>query len=138
MEETFLSSGELARRAGVNVQTLRYYERRGLLARPPRSPAGYRRYPASALRVLRFIKGAQALGFTLEEIEELLALRVDRNTTCREVRARAEAKLADIEAKLASLGQMRRALQRLADSCRGRGPATHCPILEALEAEEGH
>ena len=74
--------GELARRSGVNLETVRYYERRGLLPKPPRTPAGYRAFPAASVRRVRFIRQAQALGFTLAEIKELLALRVDPDTTC--------------------------------------------------------
>src|SRR5439155_12378390 len=95
-----LSTGVVASRGGVNLETIRYYERRGLLPKPPRTPAGYRTFDAAALRRLRFIKQAQALGFSLKEIKELLALRVDPRTSCADVRRRAEAKIADVEAKL--------------------------------------
>lgn len=132
LEADTILAGELARRAGVNLETLRYYERRGLLPKPPRTPAGYRSFPAGSVGRVRFIKHAQALGFTLAEIKELLALRVDPDTTCADVRQRAEAKVLDIEQRIASLRAMKTALMRLAASCSARGPASECSILESL------
>src|SRR2546425_11753674 len=95
-EMNSLRTAELARRGGVNLETIRYYERRGLLPKPPRTPTGYRTFDAEAVRRLRFIKQAQALGFSLKEVRELLALRIKAGTSCGEVRRRAEAKIADI------------------------------------------
>jgi MerR family mercuric resistance operon transcriptional regulator len=118
----------------VNVETVRYYERRGLIEQPPRPQSGFRRYAPETIARLRFIKRAQELGFSLEEIGELLALRVDPETTCAEVKERAEAKIADVEEKLQDLQKMKRALERLAESCTGSGPVSECPILEVLEA----
>ena len=129
----FFTTGEVASRGGVNLETIRYYERRGLLPKPPRTPAGYRTFDAAALRRLRFIKQAQALGFSLKEIKELLALRVDPRTSCADVRRRAEAKIADVETKLRVLRTMKRALVQLTAACAGRGPVSACPILETLE-----
>jgi len=129
----FFTTGEVASRGGVNLETIRYYERRGLLPKPPRTPAGYRTFDAAALRRLRFIKQAQALGFSLKEIKELLALRVDPRTSCADVRRRAEAKIADVEAKLRVLRTMKRALVQLTAACAGRGPVSACPILETLQ-----
>ena len=128
-----LRLGELASQGGVNLETVRYYERRGLLPKPPRTAAGYRTFDAAAVRRLRFIKQAQALGFSLKEIRELLALRVDPRASCADVRRRAEAKIADIDAKLRALRAMKRALVRLTAACAGRGPVSACPILESLE-----
>jgi DNA-binding transcriptional MerR regulator len=105
-----LRSGELAERAGVNVQTLRYYERRGLLAAPPRRPSGQREYDPASVRLLRTIKAAQRLGFTLAEIEELLALSEHRRGT-GELRRRARAKLVEIDARIDQLTRVREALQ---------------------------
>ena len=133
---TTLSIGELARRSGVNLETVRYYERRRLLPKPARSASGYRMFPPELVRRIRFIKHAQALGFTLGEIKELLSLRVDPGTTCAEVRARAKAKTADIEHKIRALEAMRNVLDRLAARCSGRGPASECPILESLDEED--
>ncbi len=124
--------GQVARRAGVNVETLRYYERRGLLRQPPRRPSGYREYTSEdALRV-GFIKRAQKLGFTLREIEQLLRLRDDRRASCDVVRSAAQAKVEDIDQKIASLKAMRRALETLVSSCESNRSARECPILEAL------
>src|SRR6266581_4304729 len=99
-------TSEVAKQGGVNLETIRYYERRGLLPKPPRTPAGYRTFDAAALRRLRFIKQAQALGFSLKEIKELLALRLDPRASCADVRRRAEAKIADIDEKLRALRAM--------------------------------
>jgi DNA-binding transcriptional MerR regulator len=110
-----LRTGELAERAGVNVQTLRYYERRGLLAAPTRRPSGQREYGEEAVRLLRTIKAVQRLGFTLAEIEELLDLSEHRRGT-RELRRRAEAKVAEIDAKIGQLQQVRQALVAVLDA----------------------
>lgn len=135
--EASLRIGELARAARVGVETVRYYERRGLIAQPPRPRSGYRRYPPEAVRRLKFIRRAQALGFTLEEIRDLLALRVDASRSCAEVRGLAQAKLGDLDAKMHELSKMRTALERLARRCRGRGPTSECPILDVLDEEDG-
>ena len=131
-----LKTGEVAKKGGVNLETIRYYERRGLLPRPPRTPAGYRTFGTDAVRRLRFVKRAQELGFSLKEVKELLALRVDARTSCAAVRKRAEAKIADIDQKLRALRVMKRALVRLTAACVGRGPVSACPILESLDHEE--
>src|SRR5881397_988317 len=130
-----LRTGELAIQGGVNLETIRYYERRGLLPKPPRTRVGYRNFDAEAVRRLRFIKQAQALGFSLKEVRELLALRLDPRSSCADVRRRAEAKIADIEQKLRALRAMKRALVRLTAACVGRGPVSTCPILESLDHE---
>lgn len=131
-----LTIGQLAGAATVHVETLRYYERRGLLARPPRSISNYRLYPPDSVRRVRFIRHAQALGFSLKEIKELLALRAAPKSVCADVRTRATAKIADIEAKMRSLKAMRGALLTLVAECSGQGPATSCPILDALNSEK--
>lgn len=133
MGRSTMMIGELARRAGVNVQTVRYYERRGLLPRPQRTPSGYREYSDETADRLRFIRRAQELGFTLTEIEELLVLRLDPHTTAATVKARAEAKIADLDRRIQDLEHIRHALTHLAGQCRGgRGPVGECPLLEAL------
>jgi Hg(II)-responsive transcriptional regulator len=129
---TGLSIGQLARRADVNVDTLRYYERRALLPSPPRTAAGYRAYAPDAVRRVRFIKRAQRLGFTLDEIGDLLALRVTPGASCEAVEAKARETVARIDTKMMELEQMRSALSSLAATCRGRS-ADPCPILQALE-----
>src|SRR5206468_8087565 len=115
MSDQRLRSGELAERAGVNVQTLRYYERRGLLAAPTRRPSGQREYGEEAVRLLRTIKAVQRLGFTLAEIEELLDLSEHRRST-RELHRRAEAKVAEIDAKIGQLQQVRQVLAAVLDA----------------------
>ncbi|HSE27111.1 MAG TPA: heavy metal-responsive transcriptional regulator [Gemmatimonadales bacterium] len=133
-----MTIGQLAREAGVNIQTVRYYERRRLLPAPARRVSGYRDYDAGALARLRFIRRAQELGFTLAEIAELLALRLDPRTTAADVKARANRKIADVDRKLRDLEQIRDALTHLAGSCRGgRGPTGECPLVEALGPLEG-
>ena len=131
-----LTIGQVARRAEVGVETVRFYEQQGLLEEPARRESGYRQYPEDVVARLRFIKRAKELGFTLKEIRELLALRVEPGTTCAEVKQRAEAKIADIEAKLDSLRRMKQALVKLTKACGGRGTASDCPILDALDGEE--
>jgi MerR family copper efflux transcriptional regulator len=132
-----LTIGRLAREVGVNLETVRFYERRGLLPRPPRSASGYRLFPVDAKRRLKFIKRAQELGFSLSEIRGLLALRVSRRTTSAEIRKRTEAKISDIEGKIKSLDSMRKSLLKLVRSCGGCAPASECPILESLDREDG-
>lgn len=128
-----MTSGQLAKAAHVNTETLRYYERRGLIPEPPRRESGYRTYPEESVERLNFIKGAQGLGFTLEEIKDLLELRVDESASSGEVRRRAQTKVAQIDEKIRKLQQMRDALDHLIEQCRGEGPTSECPILEAME-----
>ncbi|HEX3590635.1 MAG TPA: MerR family transcriptional regulator [Pseudonocardiaceae bacterium] len=111
-----MRSGEVAEAAGVNVQTLRYYERRGLLAEPQRSPGGHRLYPAEAVTMVRVIRAAQRLGFTLGEIAELLALGTHRHSRTVGLRQRAATKRADIDAKIADLTVIRQALTDAIDA----------------------
>ena len=124
MSET-LRTGEVAAKAGVNVQTLRYYERRGLLQEPQRRSSGYREYPPDAVQLIRFIKRAQELGFTLVEIEELLRLRSDQEAACSEGKSTAEAKIDDIEQKIRHLRAMKCALEVLVASCASEGSTRH-------------
>lgn len=130
-----LRTGELAKLAGVNLETIRFYERTGLLPKPARSESGYRSFSPGEVRRIQFIKRAQELGFSLGEIRELLALRVQPGASCADVRRRAEAKMSDIDQKIRTLRTIRRALARLASSCGGRGPIGECPILDALEGK---
>ncbi|WP_428937761.1 MerR family transcriptional regulator [Fontivita pretiosa] len=133
---TGLSTSELAKRAGINLASIRFYERQGLLPKPPRTPSGYRMFPPDSARRVRFIKRAQELGFTLKEIKQLLALRLDPDTSCADVRRRAEAKLADIDQKIRDLKRMKATLARLAAVCPGQGATSDCPILESLDTDE--
>jgi len=128
-----LTIGKVARRAGVGVETIRFYEREKLLPEPARDPSsGYRRYSESVISRLRFIARAKRLGFSLRETRELLDLRAGP-ATCRTVRARADEKLTDIRARIADLRRIEQALLALADACPGDGGLDDCPILGALE-----
>ena len=128
-----LTIGKLAGAAGVNVETIRYYQRRGLLDEPTKPLAGHRRYSSQMSKRVRFIKRAQALGFTLSEIGGLLQL--EKATSCAETRALAIGKLALIEEKMADLAIMRQALGDLVRQCDIGGENTACPIIEALAQE---
>lgn len=128
-----LKIGEVARRTGVSVETVRYYEREGILAPPARRPSGYRAYPEEAVRRVRFAKRAQQLGFSLKAIDELLALRHDpKGRACR-VKRSAAALVAEIDERIATLARMRDALAALEEACDGRGSASRCSILDALD-----
>src|SRR5260370_25014646 len=125
-----LTIGQVARRTGVGIETMRFYEREGLLNRPARSPSsGYRLHEEEVIARLQFIQRAKELGFTLNEIKELLSLRLDPGTSCEDVQARAEVKIADIEAKIETLQRMRTALLRLTRACCETGGGAECPIL---------
>jgi Hg(II)-responsive transcriptional regulator len=136
-DEASLTIGELAQAAGVGRETVRFYERKGLIADPPRTASGYRQYPHDSVARLRFIRRAKGLGFTLEEIADFLALRVDEAAACGTVEARARQKLEGIAQKLAELRRMKRALDRLVQACATREPTGDCPILEELEERRG-
>jgi DNA-binding transcriptional MerR regulator len=129
-----LGIGQLAKRGGVGIDTVRYYERNGLLAPRARLVSGYRRYGELELARLRYIRRAQALGFTLKEIKELLALSAQRDVG--RVKRSAQAKLSDVETRIASLTRMRDGLAKLIEACPGHGRAADCPILRALTDDE--
>ncbi len=129
------SIGELAKQANVHVETLRYYERRGLIPKPHRTVSNYRVYSSENLRRVKFIKQAQELGFSLNEIKKLLALRATPRARCADVRKYAAHKIEDIDGKIRSLTRMRKTLEKLIAECSGDGPATQCPILESLDSE---
>jgi MerR family mercuric resistance operon transcriptional regulator len=131
-----LTIGKVARGAGLAIDTVRYYEREGLLEEPARTASGYRHYRPDAVARLRFIRQAKDLGFTLSEIRELLTLKVAPGKSCADVRARAQGKIADVEQRIAQLDRMKRALVKLAAACSGRGPTSECPILDALETRD--
>ena len=134
---TELKIGQLAKEVGVNIETIRYYERLNLLGPTSRMPSGYRLYNGDAQRRLRFIKNAQALGFTLREIAELLNLRVSSQARCGDVQRKAKEKLQCVEVKAQALQALARALERLIRTCRAGQPTDHCPILKSLEKERG-
>jgi MerR family mercuric resistance operon transcriptional regulator len=127
-----LTTAALAKEGGVNVETIRYYERHGLLPKPPRTPSGYRKFSGDAVARLRFIRRAQELGFSLKEIKDLLAIRLKPGSSCADVRRKAESKLADVDEKIRQLHDIREALLKMTKTCIGSGPVTNCSILEAL------
>jgi DNA-binding transcriptional MerR regulator len=127
-----LSTGDVAERAGVNIHTVRYYEQRGLLPAPPRTPAGYRRYGQEHVAHIRFIKRAQDLGFTLEEIRELLDLRAVPDAGA-DVRAKTEEKVQEIDGKIHDLQRIRAKLVELAGACEKHGSQESCLVLHSLE-----
>ena len=129
----YLTIGKVAERAGVNLQTVFYYERRRMLSHARRTESGYRLYKPEAVQVIRFIKNAQALGFSLDEVSRLLRLRVGRKTQCRPVRRQAETRLEIVQEKIAGLRAIEKALKRLIRTCSVRGTTDSCPILESLE-----
>ena len=132
-----LTVGQLAKRSRVNLETIRYYEKQGLLPKPPRLQSGYRAFPIESVKHIRFIKQAQELGFSLKEVKELLALRINPNSTGADVRKRAEAKLADIESKMKTLKTIKKELTELMASCNGKSSIENCPIMKSLNSERG-
>ena len=127
--------GSVAEAAGVEVSTVRYYERRGLLAEPPRAASGYRQYDEVVIDRIRFVRRAQDLGFTLEETEELLALRIEDPSSCRVVEEATRAKLRSVEAKIRELERLRGVLTRLVGACEAKETTEECPVLGMLEEE---
>ncbi len=132
MDRPLMSSGELARTAGVNVETLRFYERRGLLPKPGRTVSGHRRYGAETLERIQLIKRAQALGFSLPEIAALLDAMNDPRATCEDVCATVQVKLDHMDRLLAKLRVQRRRLLILRDACPHVLPFRECPVMEEL------
>ncbi|MDT8369732.1 MAG: heavy metal-responsive transcriptional regulator [Longimicrobiales bacterium] len=128
--------GELADAAGVGVETLRFYEREGLLPEPARSDAGYRLYDTGAVRRVLFIRKAKDLGFTLAETRDLLELRVSDTSACDDVAERARRKIATVEGRIRELDRIRRVLHDLVGACAERVETSDCSILEMLEDHE--
>lgn len=128
-----MTIGTAAGVAGVNVSTVRYYERRGMIEEPPRTASGYRQYDDAVVDRLRFIRQAQELGFTLDEIQDLLELRVERPGACPAVAEATEAKLQNVESRIHRLERLRDVLTRLVASCESREASGACPVLEMLE-----
>jgi Hg(II)-responsive transcriptional regulator len=129
-----LKIGEVARQAQVGVETIRYYERQGLLDPPQRRASGYRQYDESVVSRLQFIRRAKTLGFTLVEIRELLGLWFGGDTRCEQIRARAAQKIADIEEKIRSLQKMKKSLKEVVRRCEHRDTAAECPLWEGLSS----
>ncbi len=129
--------GELAKQSCVGVETVRFYEQKGLVAQPPRPVAGgYRDYPDNAVQRIRFIRSAQRLGFSLDEVAELLDLEAGPSAQCADVRERARIKRKQVQAKIENLQRIRAALDTLIAACPGEGPARMCSILEAINSGE--
>ena len=127
-----------AKQAGVGIETVRFYERRGLIQQPLKpATGGFRDYPSETVSRLRFIREAQDLGFSLNEIAELLSLRADPKANCAEVQRRAEIKLVEVRRKIERLQDIGTALNRLILACPGKGALGACSILEALESGPG-
>lgn len=133
-----MTIGQIALNSGTRVETIRFYEREGLIEKPPRTESGYRNYQPDVISrlSLSFIRQAKSLGFSLREIKELLALKFSPETNCGDVRSQAEIKILDIEHKIDSLQRMKRALVKLVTACPGSGPTSECPILEAMETKK--
>lgn len=124
--------GQVAKQSEVGIETIRFYERKGLLAQPPQTYGGFREYSKEAIAKIRFIKRAKDLGFSLSEISELLTLETNPNATCADVRHRAVGKISAIQERVNDLQRMKRALGRLVTSCNGNGPIDNCPIFECF------
>lgn len=129
-----LKIGQLAHAADVHIETLRFYERKGLVRADKRTEKGYRLYVLEDVSRVRFIKQAQRLGFSLREVTELLELKLDRESKCADVEKRAEAKIEEIDHKIESLQKIRSVLKSLTQACRGSVPSSECPILMAFES----
>lgn len=129
--------GEVAKRSGIGVETIRFYEREGLIPLPDRSPSGYRRYPESVVKQVQFIQHAKSLGFSLKEISELIVLKSTPDSTCMSVKATAVAKVADIQEKIDTLEKMKKSLTPLIDQCHSDNPVSDCPIINAIDKDSG-
>lgn len=132
-----LKIGEVARLAGVGVETIRFYERQGLIAEPARRASGYREYREAAVARIRFIKRAKSLGFSLPEVQELLSLEGGDADSCPDVARRIEAKIAEVKAKVEALGAIRGALEEMRARCGSKRESEGCPFLEALASRKG-
>ena len=130
-----LTIGRLAKQAGIGIETVRFYERRGLIEPPPRTDSNYRVCPEEEVNRLRFIKRAKSLGFTLSEIKELLFIRHDPHATKADIKNRTLDKIEDVKQKISDLTRIKIALEHLVSSCDGHGPLEECPILEALDSD---
>ena len=130
-----ITIGHVAKRTGISIEAIRFYERKGLIDAPARTDSGYRQFAEDHIQRLLFIQQAKSLGFSLMEIKELLSIKEDPETGSREVKSLAKTKLQSIEEKIKILQRMKKTLKALVDSCPGEGPKRDCPILEALDAK---
>jgi MerR family mercuric resistance operon transcriptional regulator len=131
-----LTTGKLSKEARANIETIRYYERQGLIEEPPRSESGYRLFSEGTVERIRFIRNAQRLGFTLKEIKDILALKITPNARCANVKMKSEQKIKEIEEKINALQEMKRALQELSSMCEITSGIEECHILQILENTE--
>ena len=127
--------GKVAEQVGITVEAIRFYEKQGLIELPRRNESGYRDYPEDIVQHVSFIKRTKELGFSLKEIKELMSLQHTPGTTCGEVKEQAEAKIADIDRKVADLQRIKGALAELVSVCPGQGPLSGCPIIGSIKAE---
>ena len=130
-----ITRGQLAKKCDVNIEALRYYEKRKLIDPPKRSETGYRLYTEDDITRIRFIKNAQKLGFSLNEILELLKLRIYKNKSCEEAKKKSQAKLEDVESKIKTLKIIKKSLKELIQQCEESVPTNHCPILSKFESQ---
>ena len=129
--------GQLAKKTDINIETVRYYERRGLLPKPMRSESSYRQYTENDVARIMFIKRSKELGFTLKEISELLSLKIDAETTCRDVREFSSKKIVDVEEKIRDLKRIKKKLEELLIKCKREDTSkSECPILDAFETKD--
>jgi len=128
-----LRIGEVANKSHVGVETVRFYEREGLIALPKRNVSGYRQYSESAIKQIQFIQHAKTLGFSLKDIRELIKLKSTRDARCKSIKSTAKAKIADIQEKIDALKRMKLALEPLVAQCKSSDPISDCPILNALD-----
>lgn len=135
-EKTF-TIGQVAKQSGVGIETIRFYEREGVIPKPSRTASGYRQYGGDIVKRLHFIRRAQELGFSLKEIAQLIALRVTPKSNCSEVKKRALAKLEDINRKIADLQRMQEMLNEVTAACVASRPIEDCPILNSFDHERG-
>lgn len=133
VNQTFYTIGQLAKKVHVNVQTIRFYERRGILKPVRREDSGYRKYDGDSLKRLHFIRQAKELGFSLKEIQDLLGLRIRSVETCNRVRIKATEKLDEIQKKISQLKGLEKTMKSLISDCENRQISDCCPILEKME-----
>jgi len=124
---------ELAKKVNVNKETIRYYERKGLIPNPPRNESGHRQYSQIDVKRTEFIKRTQSLGFSLKEINDLLMLKIESGTTCKDIQKIVELKIFDVDQKITDLMMIKKTLKNLAGRCTAKGPVSDCPILDELE-----
>ena len=132
-ENLYCTIGDAAKASDLRVETIRYYEKEGLLKTPRRTAAGYRLYTDEGIKRLIFISTAKELGFSLKDIKQLLSLRANPKSKCKDVKRKAEEKIREVELKIQTLQEIKKALKNLSSACSGKGPATDCPILEAID-----